>query len=407
MSRLALLGGSPVREKPFPQWPVFGVEEERALIEVLNSGKWGAVDGRRVKEFERRFAAFQEAKFGVCVVNGTVALEVALRAAGVEPGDEVIVPDYTFIATATSCLALGARPVFADVDPETMQIDPRDVSNKVTERTRAIIPVHLGGHPADMDAIGEVAQRHDLFVIEDAAQAHGAAWRKRRVGAIGHLGCFSFQSSKNMTAGEGGIVLSNDEQLADAAWSIHNVGRVRKGKWYQHERIGWNLRMTEFQAAVLLCQLERMEDMIRLRETNAAALNRLFEELPGVRPLRRDPRVTTHAWHLYLFRYNREAFSGLSKEHFVRALQAEGIPVSPGYVPLHRNRAIRQELAKRFGVAESGNPPCQASERAGDEEVLWFPQRVLLGSSRDLTTVAEAIDKVRRHASDLVRASAT
>lgn len=405
MSRLALLGGSPVKEKPFPRWPVFGPEEERALLEVLRSGKWGAVDGHRVKEFEKRFAAFQEAEYGVCVVNGTVALEVALRAAGVEPGDEVIVPAYTFIATATSCLAVGARPVFADVDPETMQIDPNDALSKVTEKTRAIIPVHLGGHPVDMDAIGRLAQKQGLFVIEDAAQAHGAVWRERRVGAIGHLGAFSFQSSKNMTAGEGGIVLTNDEQLADAAWSIHNVGRVRQGQWYQHERIGWNLRMTEFQAAVLLCQLERMEELIRLREANAAALSRLLEQLPGVRPLGRYPRVKPHAWHLYLFRYDREAFAGLSKQDFVRALQAEGIPVSPGYVPLNRNRAIRQELAQRFGVEGDGIPPCPVAERASDEEVLWFPQRILLGSPRDLAAVAEAIDKVQRHASDLVRVS--
>src|SRR5690606_11591268 len=244
MSRLALLGGSPVKEKPFPRWPVFGPEEERALLEVLRSGKWGAVDGHRVKEFEKRFAAFQEAEYGVCVVNGTVALEVALRAAGVEPGDEVIVPAYTFIATATSCLAVGARPVFADVDPETMQIDPNDSLSKVTEKTRAIIPVHLGGHPVDMDAIGRLAQKQGLFVIEDAAQAHGAVWRERRVGAIGHLGAFSFQSSKNMTAGEGGIVLTNPEQLRDAAWFIHNVGRVRPGQWDQHQPTGQNWRRT-------------------------------------------------------------------------------------------------------------------------------------------------------------------
>ncbi|MBN2908662.1 DegT/DnrJ/EryC1/StrS family aminotransferase [Polycladomyces sp. WAk] len=395
MSRLAIDGGDPVRTEPFPAWPVFGAEEERSLIEVLRSGKWGALDGSKVKRFQERFAAFQDAKHGICVVNGTLALEVALRAAGIGPGDEVIVPSYTFIATATSVLAVGARPVFADVDPQTMQIDPASVEERVNSRTRAVIPVHLAGHPADLDAIMAIAGRYGLTVIEDAAQAHGAAWKGRRVGAIGHLGTFSFQSSKNMTAGEGGIVVTNDDALAVRVWSIHNVGRVPGGLWYQHESIGWNLRMTEFQAAVLLCQLDRAEEQLYRRQVNAAALSGLLVHIDGVEPLAVDSRVTSHAWHLYLFRYDSAAFGGMDKSMFIRCMQAEGIPAAPGYIPLHRNRAMRQALWEQFGVKGEDIPSCPSAERACDETVVWLPQSVLMGTSQDLASIAQAIEKIQ------------
>ncbi|MDN4593403.1 DegT/DnrJ/EryC1/StrS family aminotransferase [Polycladomyces subterraneus] len=395
MSRLAIDGGDPVRTEPFPAWPVFGAEEERALIEVLRSGKWGALDGSKVKQFQERFAAFQDAKHGICVVNGTLALEVALRAAGVGPGDEVIVPSYTFIATATSVLAVGARPVFADVDPQTMQIDPASVEERVNSRTRAVIPVHLAGHPADLDAIMAIARRYGLTVIEDAAQAHGAAWKGRRVGAIGHLGTFSFQSSKNITAGEGGIVVTNDDALAACVWSIHNVGRVPGGLWYQHESIGWNLRMAEFQAAVLLCQLDRAEEQLHRRQVNAAALSGLLAHIDGVEPLTVDSRVTSHAWHIYLFRYDSTAFGGMDKSTFIRCLQAEGIPAAPGYIPLHRNRAMRQALWEQFGVREEDIPPCPSAERACDETVVWLPQSALMGTSQDLASIAQALEKIQ------------
>lgn len=395
MSRLAMDGGDPVRTEPFPVWPVFGAEEERDLVEVLRSGKWGALDGSRVKQFQKRFADFQDAKHGICVVNGTLALAVALRAAGVGSGDEVIVPSYTFIATATAVLAVGARPVFADVNPQTLQIDPASVEERVNSRTRAVIPVHLAGHPADLDAITAIAARHGLTVIEDAAQAHGAAWKERRVGAIGNLGTFSFQSSKNMTAGEGGIVLTNDDALAARVWSIHNVGRVPGGLWYQHESIGWNLRITEFQAAILLCQLDRAEEHLHRRQVNAAALSGLLAHIEGVEPLTVDSRVTSHAWHLYLFHYDAAAFGGMDKNTFIRCMQAEGIPAAPGYIPLHRNRAMRQALWERFGVRDEEIPSCPEAERACDETVVWLPQTVLMGTSQDLASVAQAIEKIQ------------
>src|SRR5918993_629709 len=237
---LALLGGTPVRTKPFPTWPIYGKEEEQALLRTLHSGRWGKVDGSEVKTFERRFADAHAAKHGIAVVNGTVSLRIALLAAGIEPGDEVIIPPYTFFATASAVVEANATPIFADIDRATFNIDPAAIEASVTRRTRAIICVHLGGLPCDMDAIMAVAQRHGLVVIEDAAHAHGSAYKGRPVGAIGHLGSFSFQSSKNMTSGEGGIVVTNDDALADRCRMIHNCGRPVGGAWYEHHVISAN-----------------------------------------------------------------------------------------------------------------------------------------------------------------------
>ena len=255
---LALLGGPPLRTEPFPSWPVFGDEEEAAVLEVLRSGRWFL--GDRVDEIERRFPPFHEARHGVAVSSGTAALQVALEAAGVRLGDEVIVPSYTFVATAASVALVGAVPVFVDVDPGDYCIDPAAVEAAVTERTRAVIAVHFAGHPADLDALGRLCRARGLRLIEDAAQAHCAEWRNRRVGAIGDLGTFSFQASKNLNSGEGGFILSDDEDLAEAAWSIHNCGRSRTGAWYEHPLVGGNYRMTEFQAALLLSQMGNLED---------------------------------------------------------------------------------------------------------------------------------------------------
>ncbi|MEM3046659.1 MAG: DegT/DnrJ/EryC1/StrS family aminotransferase, partial [Candidatus Bathyarchaeia archaeon] len=209
MAKLALKGGEPVRRTPFPKWPIWDERELRGLREVLESGVWG-IGGRKQKEFEERFAAYQDAAYGVTVPGGTAALEVALRAAGIGAGDEVIIPAYTFVATASAILAVNALPVFADVEPDTYTLDVASAERLVTPRTKAVIPVHIAGRPTDMDAVMELAARHRLTVIEDACQAWGAQWRGRGVGSIGHLGCFSFQSSKNITCGEGGIVLTND-----------------------------------------------------------------------------------------------------------------------------------------------------------------------------------------------------
>ena len=207
---LALLGGRPVRERPFTSWPIFGEREEARVLAALRSGHWGRLDGNEVTEFEERFAAMHGCQHGIAVVNGTVSLRLGLMAAGLEAESEVIIPPYTFFSTASAVVEANMVPVFADIDLDTFNLDPQAVEAAITPRTRAVIPVHFAGQVADMDAIMAIARKHDLLVIEDAAHAHGASYRNRPAGSLGHLASFSFQSSKNLTCGEGGIITTND-----------------------------------------------------------------------------------------------------------------------------------------------------------------------------------------------------
>jgi dTDP-4-amino-4,6-dideoxygalactose transaminase len=281
MAKLAINGGEKTRTEPWPSWPVIDDSDRQALIDVLESGVWG-VGGPQVGAMEREFAEFHDAKHAVATTSGTVALELALRAAEIGPGCEVIVPPYTFIATANAPIMVGAIPVFADIDPDTYCLDPAAAEAAITPSTRAIIGVHIAGSPCDMDALKAVADEHDLVFIEDAAQAHGAEWRGTKVGAIGHLGAFSFQSSKNVCAGEGGVVTTNDDELAARAWSIHNVGRVPEGQWYDHRVLGANLRITGFQAALIRCGLKRLPALMDRRDECGFYLQERLDEIPGI-----------------------------------------------------------------------------------------------------------------------------
>jgi dTDP-4-amino-4,6-dideoxygalactose transaminase len=393
-SRLAINGGDPVRTAPIGQWPEFGTEEEELLLAALRSGKWGSLDGTYVNQFEREFAAFQGAKHGVTTVNATMGLAVAMKAVGLEPGDEVIVPPYTFIATASAALMIGVIPVFADVDPETLLINPEKIESAVTPRTKAIVPVHHGGSPVDMDAVTEVAARHGLRVVEDAAQAHGAAWRGRPVGAIGDVGVFSHQSSKMLTAGEGGTMVTNDREVDELLWSYRNVGRRRGGEWYEHVRLGWNLRMTEFQAAVLLAQLKRFPAQQARRTAAAAYLTERLRDIPGVVPVEVPAGVTAHSWYTYHWRWLGARHGGLHKMELAKALRAEGIPVLHGYVPINRNEAVRAEI-KRLGGAEP--VACPAAEKADAEEILAFSSPILMAANEDIDDVVRAVTKVAQY----------
>ncbi|MBI5305757.1 MAG: DegT/DnrJ/EryC1/StrS family aminotransferase [Chloroflexi bacterium] len=391
---LAIDGGTPVRTKPFPEWPQFDQREEQALLRVLHSRNWGVHVGTQVTAFEKKFAEFQHARFGVGVPNGTLALEMALRALGIQPGDEVITTPYTFIATSNVILLLGAKPVYVDIEPTSWNLDPTKIESAITAKTKAIMPVHLAGRPANMDVILDIARRHNVRVIEDACQAWGAEWRGQRVGALGDLGAFSFQASKNITAGEGGIVVTNDAALAEFCWSYHTVGRTRTGAWYEHEIVGTNYRMAEWEGALLLVQLERYPAHVPVREANARYLAQLLAQVGGLDALPDDPRVTQHARHLFIAEYAASAFGGHPRREFLDALRAEGIGAcSPGYIPLYRTNAIKRARADMFN--ETTLPDCPVTEHAA-ERAVWLFQYVLLGDRQDMESIAEAVSKIKR-----------
>ncbi len=408
---LALLGGEPGCKFEWPAWPIHDETEESQLLEVLRSGQWWY--GTKVQEFEREFAAFQGAAYAVTCTNGTTALEMGLRALGVVAGDEVIVPPYTFIATASAVVTVGAIPVFADIDPETLCLDPEDAARKISVRTRAIIPVHVAGRTADMPAINEIAQRHNLAVLEDAAHAWGSEYEGRGVGTLGQCGTFSFQVSKNITAGEGGILVTDDKDLADLCRSFSHCGRTEGSPWYDHNNLGSNLRMTEFQAAILLAQLARLPEQVTRRERNATLLDEALAEIPGIRQLVPAPKMTRRSYHLYIFRIN-ESELGISRDRFIKALQAEGVPASEGwYRPLYRNgvfakahigppHGIRAPLAG-MGVdfRDVSCPVCEQLCR----DAVWLPQNVLLAEESQIRCLAEAIRKVFANAASLCQTS--
>ncbi len=406
MPRLAINGGEKIRTDPWPQWPVWDEREIKALEEVVRSGHWGRLyENSRVEEFEKAYAAYQDAKFGIAVTSGTAALTVALKAGGIDAGDEVIVPAYTFVATATCVLQNNAVPIFVDVEMDTINIDPAEIEKAITPRTRAVIPVHWNGRAADMDSILDIARRHNLLVVEDACHGWGATWKDRKVGAIGDMGGVSFQASKHITAGEGGIVLTNDEELASKCFSYHHIGRIPGRPFYEHHLVGWNFRMTEFDAAVLLVQLERLEDQAQRREDNARFLCQQLSGIDGVKLLRREPYMTRIVWHSFSFNYDADGFGGVPRDRFIQALNAEGIPAGRGYShPLYENPLFTEA---RFGrIAEFVDFPdyravhCPNSERLCRERVA-VSHKCLLGSREDMSDIARAVEKIKENIGEL------
>lgn len=414
-ARPAILGGEPVRRKPFPSWPQVNELDERNWLQALRECKWWRREGHFVDEFERAWASTLGVNHCIATANGTGALMAALEALEVGPKDEVIVGPYTFIATVNAILARYALPVFVDTDPETMLIDPDKIEAAITPRTRCILPVHIGGNVADMDRILEIAKRRNIPVLEDACQAHLAEWRGRKVGGLGQLGAFSFQKFKNVPGGEGGAVVTNDRQLYLHAYGFHSHYRSpgENAPDLAICRNGINLRMPEFQAALLLAQLTRSEQYARKREANARYLTELLAEIPGIRPARMYPGCTRNAYHMYMMRYEPEHFEGLSREMFIRALRAEGIPVSNGYGPLNRHPFLEHTLNSRmFRSIYTEQELRQWRERnhcpENDrlcEQGLWFSQPVLLAEQSDMEDIALAIQKIRRYAGELARRS--
>lgn len=407
MSDLALFGGTPAKRKPFPEWPQYDAREEELLLEVLHSRRWWRTQGTKSAEFERQFADWHQADFGIAVTNGTHALEVALAALGVGPGDEVIVPDSTFVATAGAVLFAGAMPVPVDVEADTFNIDPELAEAAITSRTAAIIAVHMGGMPADLDRMQEISKHYAIPLVEDCAHAHGSEWGGRRIGAFGAFGTFSFQSSKTMTAGEGGIVLTNDPALERQARSVHDCGRL-PGEWfYSHFSYGSNYRLSEWQGAILSVQLTRLDDQTKRRHENGRLLDKLLAEIPGITPQKHDERCTRNGQYAYIFYYDKSHFGGAPTKQFIAAMNAEGIPNQAAYPPVHgldvfQNGSYRRRLCS--DQAKEAHPFLQAefpvTKRAA-WECYWVPQYCLLGNSEDMHEIAAAIKKIQKNAAEL------
>lgn len=400
MNDLAINGGNKTVTKKFA-WPVFDETDVQVVTQVAQSGQWGNPDcGGLVEKFEKEFATYCGSKYAISCVNGSVSLRLALIASGVRPGDEVIVPPYTFIATASTVIEANCVPVFVDIEPDTYNLDPSKIEAAITPRTKAIIPVHFAGLSCDMDQIMEIARKHNLIVIEDAAHAHGGEYKGKKLGSIGHAGSFSFQSSKNLNAGEGGLVVTNDDGLYNIMNSLRNVGRVKGGQWYEHHYAGCNYRITQFQAALLSQQLTRLEDQTKLRDENGRYLSTLLESIEGITPLTRGHGETLHTYHLYIFRYDKSKFNGLSKKEFSDMLAAEGVPSFMGYPkPIYKQPLFTNKNFMCYAIPESvdyTSVHCPVAERACYEEGIWILQHAMLGTKEDMNQFAEAIKKIKR-----------
>jgi dTDP-4-amino-4,6-dideoxygalactose transaminase len=411
MSELAALGGTPVRTKPYPDWPVYDERDIQAVTDVIKSGRWGGYPypGPQTAEFARRFAEMQGGGFAVPMANGTVTMEVALRAVNIGWGDEVLVPAYTFQATAAAVMSAGAIPVIVDVDEQTYCIDPKAAQAAITPQSKAIIPVHLGAEMADMDAIMELARQYDLVVIEDCAHALGAKWRGKGAGTIGHFGSFSLQSSKTLTSGEGGVLLCRTPELAARVASLIDCGRPHD----QEERLftmGANYRLSEFQAALGTVGLERFPEQVKQRESMAAYMDEALSEVPGVRILKRDPRHTTRSFYRYIFAMDPKVFK-VNHDAVCYALDKEGIPCWVGYEAMHHYELFQPKLSRlpvpsafpeRFDFSKMSY---FAAERACEQEAIWLDEAIFRVGKTGVDDVILALHKILENSDKLAEAA--
>ncbi|MDE0426985.1 MAG: DegT/DnrJ/EryC1/StrS family aminotransferase [Candidatus Poribacteria bacterium] len=404
-NQLAVSGGTPVRNTeidPWSPWPLHTTDEweskiEPLLREVYLSGNEGS-GGTMIVRFREQYAQYTGTNYALFMPHGTDAISAALAGAldldGFSDGGEVIVPNYTFVATASAVLERRCTVVFVDISPETFTIDPEAVAAAITSETRAILPVHLGGHPADMGALQDIARRHELAIVEDCAQAHSAEYQTKKVGALSDVGAFSFQASKNLTSGEGGMVTTNDKDIHDRVSAFMNVGRAPGGARWEYPRLGWNYRPSEYLAAILLVRLELLEAQTDIRNRNATYLSNALETIEGITPPELAPWVTKHGYHLYCLKYNPEGFGGKSRQAFVNALSAEGVPCSIGYrSPLSEEPGMAHVAQKYPRLIRSLPCPNAASVC---EQSVWLFQNLLLGSEADMDQIVEAITKIHR-----------
>lgn len=412
MGKLAITGGEPLRKTPFTQWPFATKDESAALEDVLGSSKWGGqpFPGKHAEAFAKKFAQVQTAKYAQCVNTGTVAIQAALKAIGILPGDEVIAPAYTWEGTVGPVLLLGAVPVFVDVDPDTYCLDAKLIEKAITPKTKAILPVHLGMRFADMDEILRIAAKHNLKVIEDCAHAHGGMWKGKGAGSMGDLGAFSFQSSKLITCGEGGAVITNNLEYMEKVQSYINAGRASVTDQFHHRIIGFNYRLGEFQAAVLGPQLDRLPEQSALRDKNMAYLEKRLTGTSGIGLLKPDPRITRLAPYGYVLKYFAEKAKDIPRAAFVAALQLEGIPCDGlFYEPVYKSSLFPVNPADFPALSWGREKPldlrnmysCPESEKAAYHEAVWFMHQMFLGSEKDVDAIADGIHKVLEHIEEL------
>jgi len=412
VGKLAITGGKALRKAPFTQWPFGGAEEKRALVDVLNGPKWGGqpFPGKHSTAFAKKFAKLHTAKYAQCVNTGTVAIQAALKAIDLRPGDEVLAPAYTWEGTVGPVLLLNAVPVFIDVDPDTYCMDARKIEEAITPKTKAILPVHLGMRFADMDEILRIAAKHNLKVIEDCAHAHGGAWKGKGAGSMGDLGAFSFQSSKLLTCGEGGAVISNNLEYMERVQSYINAGRASVTDQFHHRIIGFNYRLGEFQAAVLNAQIDRLPQQAKVRAKNMAYFESRLKDTHEIGLLKPDPRITRLAPYGYVIKYFADRAKDIPRAAFVGALQLEGIPCDGlFYEPVYKSSLFPLNPCDFPALCWGREKPldlrkissCPEAERAAYHEAIWFPHQLFLGTKKDVDAIADAILKVLANIDEL------
>lgn len=405
MGKLAITGGQPIRKTPFTQWPLPSEKEAHVLQDVLQSSLWGGQPflGKYSAIFAKEFAKLHTVKYAQAVNTGTVAIQAALKAIGIQPGDEVIAPAYTWEGTVGPVLLLNAIPVFVDIDPDTYCLDAKLVEKAITPKTKAILPVHLGMRFADMDELLRIAAKHKLKIIEDCAHAHGGAWKGKGAGSMGDLGAFSFQSSKLMTSGEGGAVITNNLEYMEIVQSYINAGRASLTDEFHHRIVGFNYRLGEFQAAVLCAQLERLPEWAETRAANMKYFEARLQSTEGIGFLKPDPRITRLAPYGYIIKYFQNKVKGIPRAAFVAALQLEGVPCDGlFYEPVYKSSLFPVSSADFPALSWGRDKPldlrsmysCPESELAAYHEAVWFMHQLFMGTEKDVDAIVDAIHKV-------------
>jgi perosamine synthetase len=402
--KLAILGGEPVRKnKSWPDWPYWDESVIQSVLKTTKSGIWCRIQSSSgtVPTFEKEYAKLLGAKHCVATGSGTQALHTCVEALGIGPGDEVITSPYTDPGTIASILSARALPVLADIDPASYQLDPDDVEHRITENTRALMPVHMMGQPCDMSRIMAIAKKHNLKVIEDACQAHLAEYGGKRLGTIGDVGCFSFQTSKTIACGEGGGIIGSNDDLMDRCYTVHNHGTSRRGVT---ETIGPKYRMNEFEAAVLLGQWPGIMERFARRNENAAYLTSRMKDIPGLTPQKLYDGTSSGSFYLYAMSYHKEHFDGVERATFLKALRAEGVDLSE-YIKegLHKEPWIENVLGskvyqKMFSSERlkryRDEVKCPNCDRVCQEMAMIWASGPLLASREDMAEIADAIEKV-------------